>query len=191
MKNMEKNRIEGLEQNPDNSPHAMKILEDHVAYLSRQIKELEAILKDNIKHGNFPDIEKDIERLKSIPGISDLTATCFVSEIGEIERFDGIKQIVAYAGLSPMEKQSGTSIRGKAQICKKGSKKLRQILYMPTLAAIRCNPVIKSFYERLLEKGKKKMVAITACMRKMLHIMYGIMKNKAYFDPALCMPKVR
>ena len=90
-----------------------------------------------------------------------------------------------------MEKQSGTSIRGKAQICKKGSKKLRQILYMPTLAAIRCNPVIKSFYEKLLEKGKKKMVAITACMRKMLHIMYGIMKNKAYFDPALCMPKVR
>lgn len=191
MKTMEKNRIEGLKQNPDHSPHAMKILEDHVAYLSQQIKELEAILKDNIKHGNFPDIEEDIERLKSIPGISDLTATSFVSEIGEIERFDGIKQIVAYAGLSPMEKQSGTSIRGKAQICKKGSSKLRQILYMPTLAAIRCNPVIKSFYEKLLEKGKKKMVAITACMRKMLHIMYGVIKNKAYFDPALCMPRVR
>ena len=191
MKNMENNRIEGLKQNPDHSPQAMKILQKHVAYLSEQIKEIEEILKDNIKHGNFPDIGEDIERLKSIPGISDLSATSFISGIGDINRFDGIKQIVAHAGLAPMEKQSGTSVRGKTRICKRGSKQLRQLLYMPTLTAIRCNPVIKSFYKKLLDKGKLKMVAITACMRKMLHIMYGILKNKTYFDPAICMGQIK
>jgi len=190
MKTMETNRIEGLRQNPDSSAQAMRILEDHVTYLSEQIKEIEKILKDNIKHGNFPDTGEDIERLKSIPGISDLTATSFISEIGDVTRFEGIKQIVAHAGLAPMERQSGTSVRGKTRICKRGSKKLRQLLYMPTLSAIRCNPVIKEFYQRLLAKGKRKMVAVTACMRKMLHIMYGILKNKTCFDPAICMGKV-
>lgn len=191
MKNMENNRIEGMIQNPDYSPQAMKIIQKHVTYLSEQIKEIEEILKDNIKHGNFPDIGEDIERLKSIPGISDLSATSFISEIGDISRFDGIKQIVAHAGLAPMEKQSGTSVRGKTRICKRGSKQLRQLLYMPTLAAIRCNPVIKSFYKKLLDKGKIKMVAITACMRKMLHIMYGVLKNKTNFDPVICMGQAK
>ncbi len=191
MRTMEKNRIEGLSQDPDHSEPAMKILQDHVEYLSNQIREIEDILKENIRHGNFPDIGEDIELLKSIPGISDLTATSFISEIGDIDRFDGIKQIVAHAGLAPMERQSGTSVRGRTRICKRGSKKLRQLLYMPTLAAIRCNPAIKSFYERMIEKGKRKMVAVTACMRKLLHIMYGILKNRTPFDPVICIGYVK
>ena len=99
-----------------------------------------------------------------------------------MKRYGSVKQLVASAGLAPSEKRSGKSVRGRSSINKRGSRRLRKSLYMPAVVAIRYNPVVKDLYLRLIAAGKHKMLAITACMRKLLHIAYGVLKNKKMFD---------
>lgn len=116
--------------------------------------------------------DQGVRILKSIPGIGDWGAICLRLEIGSIERFPSPEALVAYAGLDPRIKQSGDSTR-HIGISRRGRKQIRAILYLLVLAAVRFNPVIKEFYARLRAKGKKHKVSATACMRKMLHIIYG------------------
>ena len=118
----------------------------------------------------------------SIPGIGEDTAFKLVAEMGDVKRYGSVKQLVASAGLAPSEKRSGKSVRGRSSINKRGSRRLRKSLYMPAVVAIRYNPVVKDLYLRLIAAGKHKMLAITACMRKLLHIAYGVLKNKKMFD---------
>jgi len=143
----------------------------------RQIEKVEKKITDHLD--NHPKLKANQELLKSIPGIGETTSGILLSEINS--SLDP-KQQVAHAGLAPRERQSGT-LRGKPQLCKTGNRRLRRALYLPTLTAIRFNPIIKTFYERLLSKGKPKMVAIGACMRKLLHIVIGVLKNQIPFNP--------
>jgi transposase len=121
--------------------------------------------------------------LCSIPGVAVVTAHNLLAEIGDISRFTGVKQLVAFAGLAPAERQSGTSVRGKAMLNKRGSRRLRKSLYMPAVVASMHNPDVKELYGRLIEAGKKPMCAIVACMRKLLHIAYGVLKNRTPYKP--------
>ena len=73
--------------------------------------------------------------------------------------------------------------KGKSRLCKTGNRRLRTALFMPTLAAIRYNPIISRFYLKLISNGKPKMVAVAACMRRLLHIVIGVLKNQILFDP--------
>lgn len=142
-----------------------------------QIKKVQDKIKNHLD--NHPDLKAKRDLLKSIPGIGDITSVILLSEInGSLDP----KQQAAHAGLAPREKKSGT-LKGKTQLCKTGNKRLRTALYLPTLAAIRHNPVIANFYYRLLARGKPKMVAVAACMRKLLHICVGVLKNEMNFDP--------
>ncbi|MFA7366533.1 MAG: transposase, partial [Synergistaceae bacterium] len=84
---------------------------------------------------------------------------------------------------APREHSSGTSVFKKSKISRRGNSRIRHHLYMATLAAARVNPVIKEVYERLLHRGTCKKLAFVACMRKMLHIIWGVMKNRKHFDP--------
>lgn len=143
----------------------------------KQIAKVEKQINDHLDQ--HPDLKKNKELLTSIPGIGCTTAGILLSEIN---RSLDPKQQVAHAGLAPRERQSGMH-RGKSQLCKTGSRRLRSALFMPTLAAIRCNPVIRTFYLRLLARGKPRMVVVAACMRKLLHIAIGVLKNQNPFDP--------
>jgi transposase len=106
--------------------------------------------------------------------VSTITAHNLLAEMGDINRFTGVKQVVAFAGLAPAERQSGTSVRGKAMLNKRGSRRLRKSLFMPAVVASMHNPDVKELYQRLKTAGKKPMVAMVACMRKLLHIAYGL-----------------
>lgn len=129
-------------------------------------------------------LEKNHQNLASVPGIGELSALRLVAELGDIgDR--SVKQVVAHSGLSPRERSSGTSVRGKSRISKIGNHRLRNALYMPALVAIVHNMVLKAFYEKLVAAGKPKKVALIAVMRKLLHITYGILKNKTAFNPVL------
>ena len=94
----------------------------------------------------------------------------------------GTKQQVAHAGLSPRESQSGL-FKGKSKLCKTGNKRIRTALYFPALCAINHNPLISHLYEKLVSGGKIKMVVVCVCMRKLLHISVGVLKNKTPFNP--------
>jgi transposase len=85
---------------------------------------------------------------------------------------------------APREFRSGTSVRKRTRLSKAGSARLRKALYLPTLTAVRFNPLLEGFYERLVRSGKPKMQAVGACMRKLVMLCYGVLKNRAPFDPA-------
>jgi len=177
----EKNRLHVLETVGSSTAGVQKEIRKHIKFLESQITDLGKGLKKLIKE--HPDIDENVKLLCSIPGVGETTASAMLTEIGDISRFDNVKQLVAYAGIAPAEHQSGTSVRGKVMINKRGSRRLRKSLYMPAMVAAQHNPVIKKFYERLLAKGKKPICALVACMRKLLHIAYGVLKHKKEFDP--------
>ncbi|MEO2090221.1 MAG: transposase [Gemmataceae bacterium] len=89
----------------------------------------------------------------------------------------------AYCGRSPREFKSGASVRGRTRLSKSGNARLRKALDPPTLTAVRFNPVLAGFFDRLEKAGKPRMQAVGACMRKLVMICYGMLKNRAPFDP--------
>ena len=95
------------------------------------------------------------------------------------------RQLAAYAGLTPSQRTSGTSLKGKSRLSKIGSAPLRKSLYFPAIVGKKYNPLLKEFAANLKHKGKHTMVIIGALMRKLLHIIFGVLKNKTPFNPHL------
>ncbi len=98
-------------------------------------------------------------------------------------RFSSASKLVAYAGLTPALFESGSSVNRRTRISRLGSGSLRHLLHMPSLVAIRYNPTLKRFFERLINKGKNRKAAVVACMAKLLRIMYGVLVHQRHFDP--------
>lgn len=165
------------ETNP--SAAVRKLMRKHVAFLNRQIEQLEREIEEHIER--YPDLKHKSDLLTSIKGIGKATAAKLLGE--NLQRFSDGRALAAYAGLSPRLKESGSSVRGRARLSKLGNPNLRKSLYWPAITAGRFNPVIASFRERLLERGKPNMVVIAACMRKLLCLALGVLKSDRPFDP--------
>jgi transposase len=105
-----------------------------------------------------------------------------LAELDNLEKFNHVRELVAFIGLAPKETLSGSSIKGKPRLCKVGQTRLRKALYMPALVSIQCNPVMMVFYNRLKEKGKNGKIIVCAIMRKLAHIIFGILKSGKKFD---------
>ena len=153
-----------------------------ISFLDDEIEQISKLIREHIN--NHPDLRKKRDLLKTIPGVGAVTIEAILSEINAFEGFDSVEKVVAYMGLSPKEKTSGTSVKGKSSLCKIGNARLRKILYMPALSAIQCNPLVKALYNRLIAKSKNGMIIACACMKKLVHIIYGVIKNGKPFDPA-------
>lgn len=149
--------------------------------LVQQIDQLKAAIQDHIDH--FPDLRRQRDLMESIPGIGKLTAAKLLAECRSITRFDDVRQLVAFAGLNPAHHQSGSSIKKKTTISKTGQAAIRAALYMPAVSAKRHNPILRAFAQRLFARGCCEMEVITAVMRKLLHLVYGILKSGRPFDP--------
>lgn len=104
--------------------------------------------------------------------------------MSDLKRFDNAKQYAAYIGLNPKQYTSGTSVKGKTRISKTGSSALRHALYMPALTAMQYNPTIRLFSQRLKQNGKKGKAIVCAAMRKLIHIIYGVLKSGSPFRAA-------
>ena len=122
--------------------------------------------------------------LLSIPGIGQQSAAILLAEIPDFLAFGHNKQISAFAGLSPQEHTSGSSVRGRTRVSKAGNPRLRAVLYMCALSARRANPTLKAFGDRLKDAGKPPKVVLIAVARKLLVIAYGVMKTQRAFQPA-------
>lgn len=156
-------------------------LQAHIAFIQQQIDDLEQHICDHIDH--HPDLKRQRDLLDSIPGIGHLTASLLVAEIGDLQRFDHAGQVVAFAGLNPRHRRSGSSVRGQTSISKTGSATLRRILYFPAISARSHNALIAPWCEQLAARGKTKMQVIVAAMRKLLVIAFGVLKSGQPFDP--------
>jgi transposase len=151
-----------------------------IATLDEQISRVEREIRQHFD--DHPDLRRKRDLLTSIPGIGKTTAASILSEIPHIDRFESAKAIAAFAGLSPRHRQSGTSIHGRPRLCKTGNSRLRKALYMPAMVALRFNPVLRIFAERLSDAGKHKLLIIGAVMRKLLVLAYGILRSGVPFD---------
>src|SRR5262245_45789619 len=130
-----------------------------------------------------PALAADRGLLATIPGVGARTASTVLAELPALDRVPSARAAAAYAGLSPRELQSGSSVRVRARLSKSGNARLRKAVYLPALTAIRFNPLLKGLFDRLVAAGKPKMQAVGACMRKLVMLCYGVLKNRAPFDP--------
>ena len=129
-----------------------------------------------------PALARRFELLLSIPGFAVTSALHVLAELALLPADLDVRQWVAYAGLDPREYTSGTSVHKKVRISKAGNKHLRRALYMPALVGVRHDPHLRAFYEHLVERGKTKLQALVAAMRKLLHAIFGMFKHHQTFD---------
>jgi transposase len=163
------------------SREVLAAIEAHIAFLDQQIVELEQRINDHIDQN--PDLKRDRELLLSIPGIGETTAAVFLAEIPDVSLFAQADELAAFVGLTPGQRQSGTSLKAPARLVKWGNPRLRAALYMPALSAHKSNPIVAALRKRLLLRGKTKMTVIVAVMRKLVHLCYGVLKTGKPFDP--------
>jgi len=156
-------------------------LQEHLAFLDQQILKIKRLIQEHIDQ--HPHLREQRELLDSIPGIGRLTAAKILGEVRSIDDFDDARQLAAYAGLTPENKSSGTSVHKKPRLSKKGNTNLRKALYMPAISAKHHNPIVAAFCKRLSESGLCPMEVIGAAMRKLLHIVFGVLKHGRPFDP--------
>lgn len=156
-------------------------LQAHIAFIEEQIAQLLQQIEEHIQQ--HPHLREQRELLVSIPGIGKRTALTLLAEIVEVTRFSSAPQLAAYAGVSPRQRRSGSSVHGRTRLCKTGNAALRKALYFPAIVARRHNPLIRTFCDRLAQRGKTKMQIIGAAMRKLLHLVYGVLKSGQPFDP--------
>ena len=173
----ERNRRETSTQAAD----VVAAIDRHIAFLDEQISDLEQHIKDLID--NHPGLKKQYELLRTIPGVGDKVATTFLAEVPNVNWFAQASQLAAFAGLTPGERQSGTSLRGKGKLVKWGNAHLRSVFFMPALSAHRWNPIIAALRARLKAKEKHGLTVVVAIMRKLLHLCYGVLKTGKPFDP--------
>jgi transposase len=151
-----------------------------IATLNEQISQVERKIRQHFD--DHPDLKRRRDLLTSIPGIGETTAGSILSEMAHIDSFQSAKAVAAFAGLSPRERRSGTSVHGRPRMCKMGNARIRKALYMPAMVALRYNPILRIFAERLSVAGKHKRLIIGAVMRKLLVLAYGILRSGVPFD---------
>jgi transposase len=175
MRSQEKNRISTAHES------VLLLIKEHIAYLDQEIEKIRKQIADLI--GRNPHLKQRKELLDSIPGIGKATIPHILAELDDLDKFTHVREVVAFIGLAPKETISGSSIKGKPRLCKIGHARLRKALYMPALVSIQCNPVMIAFYNRLKEKGKNGKVIVCAIMRKLVHVIFGILKSGKKYDP--------
>jgi transposase len=152
-----------------------KRIEAHVKWLEKELSRTDDDLDETIKAS---DTWRENEALlRGVPGVGPVLARTLLAELPELGSGElNPKQLAALVGVAPLNRDSGT-LRGRRTIWG-GRDRVRSVLYMGALVATRHNPTIKEFYERLCAGGKPKMVALVACMRKLLTILNAILKNR-------------
>ena len=150
----------------------------HIQWLEQELDGLDQELRQTLRRS--PVWREQDDLLQSVPGVGPQLSVALLSDLPELGKL-GRRQIAALAGVAPVNRDSGTR-RGRRMVSG-GRARVRAVLYMGALVASRHNPAIRSFYRRLLEAGKPKKLALTACMRKLLTILNGMVKSGQRWNP--------
>jgi len=164
-------------------PRVLESINQVIAHLNGQIASIEKQIRDHID--SDPTLRDQRKLLQTVPGIGKVVSAMLLSYYGGDLRFANSKQAVAYAGLDPSLRESGTSVRSKPRISKKGHSNIRGTLYMPAVCAMTKSAWAKAVAKRLANAGKPPMLIIGAVMRRLVAIAYGVLKSGQPFNPAL------
>ena len=180
LRQMELNRLEVSRDNVHASINAV------LQRLDEQLPETLGRIKNLID--DDPDRRGKRDLLVSIDGISDKTASLLLAELGDPQRFNNARAVVAFAGLDPQLHESG-KYQGCVRISHTGSARLRAGLYMPAVSSLKHNPAIRALAERMKSRAKKGKQIVCAAMRKLLTIAYGVLKSCRPFDANLAVAR--
>jgi transposase len=152
-----------------------------LVFLNQQLAALDTQIHEHID--GDPTLKENDQLLQSIKGVGPRVAQR-MNALMSTHRFKSAEALAAYMGLIPSEHQSGSSVRGKTRLSKRGPAHLRHLLYLPAIVAKQYNVHVRATYERLIARGKPKMSAIGAAMRKLVHLCFGVIHSRRPYDPA-------
>jgi transposase len=175
-----KNQLHAEMAEAEPNASSIRRIQKRIQFLNAQEKEINKEVSDLTK--TDAQVKNSIETVMSIPGVGLITAATVLAETNGFELIRNKRQLVSYAGLDVVEKQSGTSIKGKARISKKGNRYLRKAVHLPALAAIRHEKRFKDIFVNLVSKHGIKMKAVVAVQRKILELIYTLYKNNQVYD---------
>ena len=178
-KNSYLNRLESINNDSISYEVIEKKFKDLIDQIDSAIEELESEA-DRIVKENYSKAKK---QLLKIQGVGEVVSTAVIGYFGRFETFDNAKQPVAFVGINPNPRQSGTSVKGKGSISKRGTKYLRSKLFMASLSAARFNPTCRDLRERLRKKGKHNNVIRIAIANKLLRQIFAVLKYDREWDP--------
>jgi transposase len=176
-----KNQLHAEQSEAEPNQGSVERIKAQIELFTRQQKQIQDEITEMIQ--KEPSVKEVVDLITSIPGIGVLTAVTILGETNGFEMIRNKKQLVSYAGLDVREKQSGTSVKGKAHISKRGNRYLRKSLYLPALSAIRSHHRFKDIFARLVSRHGIKMKAGVAIQRKLLELVYTIYKTQTKYDP--------
>ncbi len=165
------------------SPQLREEISLHIRHLEGLVKDVEAGLRELIAADT--ELSAKATLLQSVKGIGEVTTVALIVNLPELGTLDR-GQIAKLVGVGPLNDDSGT--RNGRRRCWGGRRDVRTALYMPTLTAVRCNPVIKAFYNSLVARGKPHKVAMVACIRKLLTILNAMLRTNSKWNPDLAFP---
>ena len=172
------NQLESFESSGMLHRSLRKAIQKELAHKQRLIEELTNNMQQ-IAEEHYSDM---LTNLPSIPGMGKKTAMMLVVLSGGFNRFDDYRKLSSYIGLCPRIFESGTSVKGRARICKMGMSRIRAMLYICSWSAKRCNKACRELYERLLAKGKAKKLALIAVANKLLKQAFAIATQKTKYN---------
>ena len=177
---LSKNQLHAEQAEAEPNKSSVARIKKRIEFLNKQEKEIRDEMGQLIE--NDEDVKNIIIIICSLPGVGLLTAATVLAETNGFDLVRNKRQLTSYAGLDVKEKQSGTSVKGKPRISKKGNKHLRKAMHLPALSAIRHDELFKALFERLVAKNGIKMKGIVAVQRKLLEMIYTLYKNKQEYD---------
>lgn len=174
-----KNKLHSLESQGVKTGALVRSLNRQVKQLQKEIAALEKEMEGLIKT-HEPQL---LTNITSIPGVGKKTAMLLIAGTNGFKQFESHRQVSAYFGLAPTERSSGSSVRGRSRISKRGHPKVRNHLFLCSFTACECNPQCRVLYERLVAKGKSKKLALIAVCNKLIKQAYAIAKSGLVYDP--------
>ncbi len=183
--NILQNQLSALEHRPECSKEIKKFYEKNIKTFRRDIKKLEKEILNLVK----TYYSEDYNLLKSIPGAGDRLCCAVISMLRSFEPFEKSKQVTSFLGICPSPYQSGTSVKGSGRILKKGNSYIRKLLYICSLSALRANKSCRELFNRLVQKGKSKRLALIAVANKLIRQAFAVLKTRSLYKEDFLIPK--
>jgi transposase len=185
MHTQEKNREHALKASQALPALVIREMRRHQRYLEHRMEQLRRESRRLI--AKDPELDRRFRLMVTVPGVAETSALQILGELAVLPHSLDARQWVAFSGLDPSQFTSGTSVEKRPRISRGGSRHLRRALYMPAIVALRREPHLRDFYQRLVGRGKAKMQAVVAIMRKLLHALFAMFRsNQAYDGAKLC-----
>ena len=158
----------------------------HIGFLVKEIKRIESKIDELID--SDPDLKEKRALLLTIDGIGPASSRIFITEFRGFDNFETASQAAAYAGWTPFNRSSGSSLDVSGRISRMGRAQIRAVTYMAAVASVRCNSRLGALYLSLIGRGKSKKLALCAIARHLVHIAFGVLRSGKPYDPNYVRP---